>query len=841
MALSLKHTTQAVGVDNGNGEIHKNEWNEEHTLQIGTGKLVGRTTAATGNAEEISVGSSLTLSALTLSVNTSNLEVLLLAGGTVIGNSTFSANLSITGDRLTTTKLFAGNTDITGTLGVSNAATFSNTSAHTGAATFSNTVTITGQTNVGATFNALGLSTHTGAATFSNTVTITGQTNVAATFNAQGLSTHNGAATFANTVTITGQTNVAGTFNALGLSTHNGAATFANTVTITGVTNATGTFNALGLSTHNGAATFANTVTITGTANVAGVFNALANSTHNGAATFANTLTVTGSLTTLTSLNAGNTSITGTLAAGNTTITGSIGTTTLTSGNTTINGTLGAGNTTITGSLGATTASIGNTTLTGTLGVTGAATFSNTVGVTGALSFANTVRATGFAGGKALTTNATSFIIESTVSETELSYLGGATSNVQAQLNSKASSTHTHPQSDITNLTTDLGNKYDKTGGAISGNVTINATTFTQNIAVGNTTIDPWGAGYSAVQMRMAGRGLYAANTAGGDMGLVYNQYFDGTNWKYIANGNAYKLWLNQNGGFGFEVAESGTAAANVLNSTTKFGVSEFGSVDIASDDGFDPLTVYSNNSLRMKLTTAGALSVNGTITAGNTTITGFANVSGAVTFNSTTLAKGTMTFQDAGTSGYLEFKSGDASGPGYVDFRTAEGTRRGYIGYVDGTALNILATGGWTWKITGNTAHVDAASFANNVTVTGQVNSVAGFFKNGIDIDIGNKIQALGSISGATSVNTALGQVVTATCTGAVTWSFTSLQTGRTNNVTLHLTNPGAGTQTFPSGTTWDRNASPTLPAAGKTSLMFETYDDGTTWIASQIWRDVA
>lgn len=66
MAISLTHTTVAVGTDAGNGEIRKAQWNEQHTLALDTLRLVGRTTATTGPAEEISVGSNLSLSSLTL-------------------------------------------------------------------------------------------------------------------------------------------------------------------------------------------------------------------------------------------------------------------------------------------------------------------------------------------------------------------------------------------------------------------------------------------------------------------------------------------------------------------------------------------------------------------------------------------------------------------------------------------------------------------------------------------------------------------------------------------------------------------------------------------------------
>lgn len=88
MAVSLKHATQATGTDAGNGEIGKTQWNEEHALLIGTGKLVGRTTAGDGAAEEISVGSGLSLAGGSLSVSdnarTSALGYSIDGGGAVI-------------------------------------------------------------------------------------------------------------------------------------------------------------------------------------------------------------------------------------------------------------------------------------------------------------------------------------------------------------------------------------------------------------------------------------------------------------------------------------------------------------------------------------------------------------------------------------------------------------------------------------------------------------------------------------------------------------------------------------------------------------------------------------
>lgn len=88
MAVSLKHTTQAVGTDAGNGEIRKAQWNEEHALTLATARLLGRTTAGTGSAEEISADASLTLASGALGVasnqKTAAIGYMIDGGGSVI-------------------------------------------------------------------------------------------------------------------------------------------------------------------------------------------------------------------------------------------------------------------------------------------------------------------------------------------------------------------------------------------------------------------------------------------------------------------------------------------------------------------------------------------------------------------------------------------------------------------------------------------------------------------------------------------------------------------------------------------------------------------------------------
>ena len=61
------------------------------------------------------------------------------------------------------------------------------------------------------------------------------------------------------------------------------------------------------------------------------------------------------------------------------------------------------------------------------------------------------------------------------VSDTEIGYLNGVSSAIQTQIDGKAASSHTHAQSDITNLTTDLAAKAALSGATFTGAVVLHA------------------------------------------------------------------------------------------------------------------------------------------------------------------------------------------------------------------------------------------------------------------------------------------------------------------------------------------------------------------------------
>lgn len=76
MAISLKHNFQSAVADEGDTSlVRPSNWNAEHDLTLATSRLVGRTTAGTGSAEEISVGTGLNLSSGSLSVSSTTPQV----------------------------------------------------------------------------------------------------------------------------------------------------------------------------------------------------------------------------------------------------------------------------------------------------------------------------------------------------------------------------------------------------------------------------------------------------------------------------------------------------------------------------------------------------------------------------------------------------------------------------------------------------------------------------------------------------------------------------------------------------------------------------------------------
>jgi len=90
----------------------------------------------------------------------------------------------------------------------------------------------------------------------------------------------------------------------------------------------------------------------------------------------------------------------------------------------------------------------------------------------------------------------------------------------------------------------------------------------------------------------------------------------------------------------------------------------------------------------------------------------------------------------------------------------------------------------------------------------------------------------ALGSGSGARTIDLTAGNFISATVAGATTWTFSNpLASPAATGFILQLTNGGSAAITWPSGIKWAGGTAPTLTASGIDVLTFITPDGGTTW----------
>lgn len=105
--------------------------------------------------------------------------------------------------------------------------------------------------------------------------------------------------------------------------------------------------------------------------------------------------------------------------------------------------------------------------------------------------------------------------------------------------------------------------------------------------------------------------------------------------------------------------------------------------------------------------------------------------------------------------------------------------------------------------------------------------------------VNYGLEHSALGSVSGATTINLLNGNYFSATVGGITTWTFSNpLASPNACGFVIELTNAGAYAITWPAAVKWPGGTAPTLTAAGVDVLVFITDDGGTNWrgIASML-----
>ena len=97
---------------------------------------------------------------------------------------------------------------------------------------------------------------------------------------------------------------------------------------------------------------------------------------------------------------------------------------------------------------------------------------------------------------------------------------------------------------------------------------------------------------------------------------------------------------------------------------------------------------------------------------------------------------------------------------------------------------------------------------------------------------DYGEVTNAIGNATGSKTIDLTAGNSVTATTTGATTWTFSNpTASDELCGFVLKLVNGGSATQTWPNSVDWPSGTAPTLTTSGTDVLVFITCDGGTTW----------
>lgn len=175
-----------------------------------------------------------------------------------------------------------------------------------------------------------------------------------------------------------------------------------------------------------------------------------------------------------------------------------------------------------------------------------------------------------------------------------------------------------------------------------------------------------------------------------------------------------------------------------------------------------------------------------------------------------------------------------------------ADGTRKGTVSsatYASGTGLTTLVltldTGSLTSNLTGLLHGNDAPDSLANHNHTGTADGGA---LSGAPLAVPRLtgwregVQALGTLTGNTTIDCSAGNVVTATIGAALTLSFSNVPaSGIGYGIELWLTcGSTVYTVTFPTGTVWPAatsNAAPTLAASTVNIIALKTINGGTTW----------
>lgn len=166
----------------------------------------------------------------------------------------------------------------------------------------------------------------------------------------------------------------------------------------------------------------------------------------------------------------------------------------------------------------------------------------------------------------------------------------------------------------------------------------------------------------------------------------------------------------------------------------------------------------------------------------------------------------------------------------GAVNVSIFNGSEEGLVPSATSANSNSVLLGNGTWKeLPVFSSSVDGLVPASGATA-GKVLQGNGTWDNTSLVSISEKSQALNNVSGSRAIDLSFGLFISATITGATTFSFTNTPTDAVV-VVLQLTNGGSQTITWPTSIKWAGGKAPNLTASGVDIIVLTTSNSGSKW----------
>jgi hypothetical protein len=150
--------------------------------------------------------------------------------------------------------------------------------------------------------------------------------------------------------------------------------------------------------------------------------------------------------------------------------------------------------------------------------------------------------------------------------------------------------------------------------------------------------------------------------------------------------------------------------------------------------------------------------------------------------------------------------------------------------------------TGAWATKLNAVFDAIDAALKSVQNTASAALAKAGGAMTGRLDAKTATMSRVdLGAISGAQDLDLSAGQYFTLTVGGALSPSFSNKPTGQfAYGVMLRITNGGSSVITWPPEVKWPSASPPVLTAAGIDIVVLLTDDNGVTFRAMLVAKDV-